>query len=350
MKLSLILTSFLFVSHAIAIDEPWRPLSDPAIMSPTAIRYFNALPLEGRATGENRFWSGDYWALEKGNINLRWNSRRQRGFKLESPRREAVMVMSKGELSELAPSEKLDVLMGRYTYPLVAQVSQIANKRADEWEGICHGWAPAAVNHNEPLPKELVSVDGVVVPFGSSDIKALVSFYYAHGFKAEDTYQTGSRCFKNNTRRNDGCKEDLNAGAFHIILANRLAIEGKAFVADLDRGEEVWNHPVFAFTSVIEKDNIRPDRNSALGTVKMMRIRTEILYTNETLNFWEPVMGTPDQIVDKKKYEYELDISADGQILGGKWRSSERPDFLWVQNPPAQFEGLFTRLPELLND
>jgi hypothetical protein len=240
--------------------------------------------------------------------------------------------------------------MGRYNYPLVFAVSQIANKRADEWEGICHGWAPAAVNHNEPLPKELVSVDGVTVPFGSSDIKALVSFYYAHGFKAENTHQTGGRCFKNNSRRYDGCDEDLNAGAFHLILTNRIALEGKAFVADLDRKEEVWNHPVFAYRSTIEKDYMRPDRRSAFGTVRVVRIRTEIFYTNETLNFWEPVLGTPDQIVDKKKYEYDLDLAADGQILGGKWKSSERPDFMWIQDRPAQFEGLLTRLKELLND
>ncbi len=345
------------LAHAVLIDEPWRNISDPAIMNPAFLKNFYTLPLEARATGENKFWSGDYWALEKGNINLRWNSNRQRGFKLDSPTRDQALRMSSKDISQLAPTEKLDILMGRYDYPTVQKVYTIANKRADEWEGICHGWAPASINHNEPTPKDFVNADGIKVPFGSSDIKALVSFYYAHGFEALNTHQMGSRCFKEDSDifrsrrdRQDNCEQDLNAGAFHIVLANRIGLEGKAFVADLDRKDEVWNHPVWFYSSQVEKDNMKPDRRSAPGTAKVIRMRTTINYTNETYNYWEPVIGTPDQIVDKKKYEYELDLSATGEILGGKWKSAERPDFLWIKDRPVQFEGLFTRLPELLND
>lgn len=329
------------------VNEAWQPASDPFIMGEYVAK-FSQLPASGRSEGETKFWSGDYWALNRGNINYRWNANTPRGFNLDSPSRERVLRMSERELSILSPAEKYDIFVGRYDYPLKQAVSKIANKRADEWEGICHGWAPAAANHNEPTPKVMTNPDGIQVPFGSADIKGLLSYYYSHGFQVDNTYQMGLRCFGRSSR--GACKNDLNAGAFHLILTNRIGLQKKSFIADLVKSNEVWNHPVWAFKSKISKTGIRVDRDSAMGTVAIIRVKTEISYTNESENFWETLMGTSRQDVMEKHYEYDLELDASGAIVGGKWKSSDRPDFIWTKAKPEVFEGNLSRLGELLND
>jgi hypothetical protein len=347
-----------FSTNAMASFFPWRDISNPDIMDPSFIKVLGALPLQGRAAGEKRFWSGDYWALRKGNINYRWNSNNQKGFRLDSPSKEMLLQMTRDELTALAPSEKFDILLGRYDYPLVAEVSKIANRRAADWEGICHGWAPASVNHDEPTPKDVVSVDGITIPFGSSDIKGLLSYYYAFGFQVENTHQLGLRCGKNDddedeygwrSQKVDACDEDLNAGAFHLVITNMLGLKGLGFVGDLVRTEEVWNYPIYFFKSEVQKEG-KPERKSAPGTVKTVRMKTELTFAIENDNFFQTIIGTKEQLVQTKKYEYDLDIDINGNIIGGKWKSYERPDFLWLKGRPAKYEGLFTRLNVLLND
>ncbi len=359
MKTALLLGLFILQlsTPAFALFFPWRDISNPDKMDPSFIKVLSALPMQGRAAGEKRFWSGDYWALRKGNINYRWNANNQKGFRLDSPSKETALHMTRDDLAALAPSEKYDLLVGRYEFPLVAEVSKIANRRAADWEGICHGWAPASVNHNEPTPKDLVSVDGIKIPFGSSDIKALISYYYAYGFQVENTHQLGLRCGKNqdddeygfHSQREDSCDEDLNAGAFHLVITNMLGLKGLGFVGDLVRTEEVWNYPVYFFKSEIDKEG-KPDRRSAPGTVKTVRMKTELTFAIENDSFFEVIIGTKEQLIQTKKYEYDLDIDGNGNIIGGKWKSNERPDFLWLKGRPAKYEGLLSRLGELLND
>lgn len=48
--------------------------------------------------------------------------------------------------------------------------------------------------------------------------------------------------------------------------------------------------------------------------------------------------------------DYNLDINANGEIIGGEWKSAARPDFLWLKEKPAKFTGDYERLADLLND
>ena len=333
------------------IDEAWDPrISGPDIMGHYFTYKFSELPLKGTATFKNKFWSGDYWAMNKGSINYRWYAKRKVGFNLLSPNKEAAKRMTIPELAELSPSEKYDLFTGRYDYPLKNEVSRIADPRAESWEGICHGFSPASMNHSEPTPKLLRNPDGIEIPFGSTDIKALISFYYAFGFNAPDTYQVGRRCFQNNSRNgNPDCEQDLNAGAFHVIIANKLGILGTGFVADFQRYKEVWNHPVSGFSSQVISE-YAPGRNAASGTMKVIQIKTVLTYVDENGHNWQPVIGTTKQLSKTIEYRYEVELDRNGLIIGGEWLSKQRPDFLWAMKPPRKFEGLMWRLGELLND
>jgi hypothetical protein len=337
-----------FIANASPLlQHPWQWFSDPAIMEMDLERNFNKLPVLGKVSDDNRFWSGDYWALRKGNINYRWKDPNPTGFRLRSPTLEEARSMSQAELSHLAPSEKYDLFTGNYEYPLRKEVEKIANRNAESWEGICHGWAPSSMNHVEPYAKAMVNPDGISIPFGASDIKALLAYYYANGFES-NTHQMGWRCYSEEDEEGQ-CKEDLNAGAFHIILANKIAFRNEGIIVDLQRGVEVWNHPIMSFSSRVLKWK-GPKRTSAPGTVRRPKIETLVRVVMGTGNYWEPVRGTSAQKEITKKYVYFLDLNANNEIIGGDWKSDDRPDFLWVKYKPEAFTGTLSRLSELLND
>lgn len=331
-----------------AVLTPWRAFSSPDIMDRSFERSFEKLPLQGRPADTQKLWANDYWPRRKGIINYRWNAKRPIGFKLVSPTKEEAMKMSFEELSELAPSEKFDLLNGNYSYPLVKEVDQRASPSAPIWHGICNGWSPAAINHNEPLPKTLINPDGIAIPFGSSDIKGLISYYYAYKHQVDSTHQMGKRC---NLNFGPNCDDDLNAGAFHIVLANMVGLQETSFVADVERNRQVWNHAVNEYVTTVVNDQLSPASDSAPGTVKRVRVKTVMSFILKIKeNSWEPVLGTDYQINDVRNYEYYLELDASGKIIGGEWISGARPDFLWLMAKANQFDGMFARLSDLLND
>ena len=356
MMIKLMILSVLFVSFAQAstqnILEAWKGFSSPEIMASGFTHKMNELPLEGIIQIGPLAWSGGYWASQKGGINIRWNSASKEGFKYTSPSKVQVQKMSLAELASLAPSEKYDLLIGDYEYPMRSLAAGAASARAPDWAGICHGWAPATLNHKEPTPKVLTNPDGVLIPFGSSDIKALLSYYYAFHHETDSTHQVGLRCFFGSWMGGaKGCSNDLNAGAFHIVISNMLGIRKEGFIADVDRYKQVWNQPIVGYKTKILADNLGPSNNAASSAIKEMRVATEFFYVDESKNStWEVVHGTAEQLISKKDYLYTLEINAAGQIVGGSWDSDERPDFMWNKEKETEFTGILSLLPKLLND
>lgn len=339
-----------FASPNIDIDRAWMRISDPLIMSGPINHNFSELPLRGKVTDPNKYWSSDYWARYKGGINYRWNAARPSGFNLISPTRTEAMQMSQSQLRALAPSEKWDLYIGRYDYPVKREVNNYASPNRPTWEGICDGWAGAAMNFDEPEPIVVTNPDGIQVPFGSSDIKALLSWFYAKKF-TDGNSQMGRRCNGSNTGGVDRCDHDMNAGAFHLILTNKIGVDGTTFIADIDRNREVWNHIAYDFRSTVRYRNLSPRSTSAPGTVKVARVRTTVNYVFLLRgNTWEPVLGTSRQRTSSRTYEYYLDLDVNGRIIGGDWITSQRPDFLWLSRRPTRFTGLFSKLPDLLRD
>lgn len=311
------------------------------------IKKISMLPLKGEAESETKYWSSDYWGLIRGGINYRWYSQTPEGFNLKSPDLKEALKMSQEELKTLSPSEKFDLFRGKYDYPLKNKVSKIASPRRKEWEGICHGWAMAALNHSEPVPRTVTNPDGLQIPFGSSDIKALLSYYYAYKYDPDTTHQMGRRCYG----KNYCTKEDMNAGAFHIVIANRVGLEKNSFIADIENKHEVWNQVVKDYDSEILEADLPPSFDSAKGTKKVVRIRNKVrVVFNIVKNSWMPALGTPNQTYKELLYEYDLDLDRNDNIIGGKWRSKVRPDFLWMVKKTSEFNGDFSSLKRLIRD
>ncbi|MGE3611156.1 MAG: hypothetical protein AB7I27_16310 [Bacteriovoracaceae bacterium] len=356
MKLSLLVlvgafsTQFAFASQNMN-PEPWEGFSEPEIMGSGFTHRFNELPLEGSIDTSTKAWSGDYWASNKGGINYRWNAVKKVGFDYESPTREQALALGQDYLAQLSPSEKYDLLIGSYDYPMKKAARADVSKMASDWAGICHGWAPASLHHNEPTPKVLTNPDGVKIPFGSSDIKALLSFYYANFTDKLEYGQAGMRCYFGRWMGGmRGCDQDLNAGAFHIVLANKIGLQKEGFVVDVDRYRQVWNQPAIGYKSqVISEEEV--GFGAASTAVRVLRVVTQFTYVDEQdPNSWEPVKGTENQKNTTVEYTYLLELDAYDRIVGGKWISAIRPDYIWFKKKETVFKGILSRLPELLND
>lgn len=354
MKSVLLLLGLILSYNSIAaINEEWKGFSAPEIMASGFTHVVEALPLEGTMLGNHtRAWSGHYWPSREGGVNVRWNTLDRKGFKYSSPTKAEVQAMTLDQRAGLSPTEKYDLFLGNYDYPLKEEAKSTADKHAKDWAGICHGWSPASLHHEEPTPKIVTNADGIQIPFGSADIKALLSYYYAFYHETDSTHQVGLRCYfgswTGGTMR--ACDEDLNAGAFHIIIANKLGLRKEGFLMDVERFNEIWNQPVVGFKTKIIDAYLPPKKKAAKSAVREMRVATELFYTDESSPEWNVVYGTQGQIISKKDLQYRLEIDAQGQIVGGVWESKERPDFFWYREKETVFDGIFSRLPELLND
>ena len=218
--------------------------------------------------------------------------------------------------------------------------------------------------------------DGIKVPFGASDVKALLSMHEAYhfrtpkyGYPSRNFGFVGEKCKAEGKVPGEGdsrdantnppapalanstaCR-DVNAGAFHIVLANVIGIAGKGIVADIDRFNDVWNQPIPAFTAKIGADLPVGPEHQALGIVRRVKVDMKMYY-GEELKFYTPelaaqgkknfvsklpVTGTPHQLTLNRDYAYILELNASGTIIGGEWITETRPDFISMYRRDKEF-------------
>jgi hypothetical protein len=333
----------------------------------------NSLPTKGRLADDRLGWSESYWPSNKGGIAFRWNHPDPRPFKYRLYSREELLKMSELELSQLSPAELYDISNDDYSYTLTKRVLSLFTPRDLWWEGICHGWSQAAINYPEPRPIIYTNKAGIRLPIGSSDVKALLAMHEAYNYKGEKFGFAGRRCKvrgkvvgeaddRDNPQdrpypstelaESPDCR-DVNAGAFHVIISNMLGIHGKGFVADIDRFNDVWNQPIFSFQSEILNEEEVDNQHSAQGIARRVRVKLEMTY-GEELKFYtpelaaqgfqnfvskSPVTNTPHQKFLSRNYEYILELSSSGDVIGGEWITSTRPDFMWLYGRSKGFKN-----------
>lgn len=334
----------IFFASLSAQASPWTPDSDPFTVNQNYSAFLELLPKEALLPDSELPWSGPYWADKKGSIAFRWQSG-EKPWEYTTLSPESVKKLSSDEIARLSPAEKFDILRGNYDFPLLAEIRSFANKKARLWYGICTGWSQAALHYEQPKPISLKNPDGIWVPFGSGDIKALASYYYA--FPGEDdrvTARIGTRCDKGDAKR--VCLRDVNAGAFHIMLANRLGLEKKGLFADMAHGKQVWQHPIYGYESRFLGERAPRDDASPLA-VREVHVKTKLHYAKEKPATWEP--NTMRERA--RRYSYWLEIDADGQIVGGSYTSiggGRVPDYVWISEP-LTFEHGYERLNEMIS-
>jgi hypothetical protein len=370
MKKLVVFAALALVSAAHA--EKWDRANNPDFFNAVAIRpmvhEFSRLPLQARLQDERLAWSDSYWPSMLGGIAYRWNHPDPQPFKYKLHTRDEVLRMSEAQLSQLSPAELYDISQSDYRYSLTRKVLSKYSPRDLWWEGICHGWALASVHYPEPDKVVVRNRDGVNVPFGSSDVKALLSMHDA--WNSKGTYaRVGARCsvrgkvdgeafpedgdvsFPNRRDAEKPECRDVNAGAFHIVIASMIGLNDQGFVADVDRFNDVWNQPIKAYKSRIVGPVPLTAADLRNGVARKLRIQTTMTYGDE-LEFYdeelvhegvlgfvskEPVTRTPMQLDTDRELEYVLELDANGRIIGGEWITESRPDMLWMKKKDERF-------------
>lgn len=124
---------------------------------------------------------------------------------------------------------------------------------------------------------------------------------------------------------------DLNAGAFHVILAKYLSTAGAqgqpphSFVLDVTRDDQVWNHAIYRFDAKIgEKTPIKVGSLRdpyqywrAKGTTHIVDVYTRMIYAVENGPFVKA--ARQDDALSFKVYHYTLDLNEREEIIGGEW-------------------------------
>lgn len=368
----------------------------------------------------------------------------QKFFNLKRPQSFAEFLgMSQFEKDSLSPFEKFSIIEGDFNYRIEKLFHQ-SSEKDPYWAGYCHAWATAALQYEEPKPVDFKLGDAHLA-FTSADVKALLIANTDLKLKsldanAENVLTIGNRCDKKivvsdlrrsaavadftpgigsknlsekdlqsylksyqtvrrtrgfNDLSNAGIRKALqttrstqcsgvNAGAFHIILTNQLGIRKKGFVMDIARDVEVWNQPVYRYSSEIKDVEIPPSQ-SARGVSRLVKVKTTLWYADDTFYGWsfsEPILTPflnhqalspqlekeytqyqsllvstgkrkapgqyPDDLLESVDYEYLLELGEQNQIIGGEWLTYDRPDFMWVSQK-MDLDPVFARLKDLLN-
>jgi hypothetical protein len=305
---------------------------------------FISLPLAGNIQDKTLGWPGGHWQSNLGSISHRWSSNDPEIFTYSYRSLEELKTTPQYLIDAMSPAEKLSIYQRDYNYKLVDKIRSQYSVDENDWHGICHGVAAAQMNHGEPQKKIVTNRDGIKIEFYSSDLKGLISYYYANISNAK-AVQTGLRCHSSDSRNID-C-QGINPATFHLVLANKIGLDRKPFIADIDRGLEVWNQVAIAFNSYIV-DEYPVNANADPRAVKMIRVQTEVTFESSIQPTFGPVIGTDLAEYLHNNYDYYLEIDNYGDVIGGQWISDLRPDFLFLRDK-AKFNGDWADLLNLYN-
>ncbi len=182
--------------------------------------------------------------------------------------------------------------------------------RTPGWHGHCNGWTAASIRHAEPQ----ASVQRNGVTFTPADIKALLAEIYMY---SEAEFLGGD------DDESDPDDDAINPGLLHVVLANWIGRSSHPVAMDSTLGKEVWNYPIYAFSSTSAK------RSGG----QQVEVRTNAAYAAST-NQEYPQSPRLKRV---KSFHYLLDLDSEGKVTGGRYFSdSERIDMLWAPLAPAQ--------------
>lgn len=320
-----------------------------------------------------RPWSDSYWPYYTGILANRYADRSfPRSRKWEENNDYILKNLGLGDVENLSPAEKYDLLLGNKDFSLTKAMLQESgsmrgeNGEVEAWMGICHGWAAAAIMLDRPSKKiEVTTPNGTKIPFYPSDIKALASLLWANA-EAPNRF-IGGRCDEKNPRKdrrgrpiNLDCL-DSNPATWHLAVVNQLGFEKRSFVMDATYDYQVWNHPLVSYKysyvnprtgenvdslqkALVKRVDFPEDKYRtvrARGTDSIVGINMILQYAAEN----SPVARDRDNesydVTSTVRYQYDLELDQDGRIIGGEWHTLTHPDFLWqpIQGREAISEG-----------
>jgi hypothetical protein len=329
--------------------------------------------MSGRVNGDP--WSDSYWPIKRGILGNRYAVE---GFNQQpkfddclnyiksNPANEIYEGQDEKRIAALSPAEKYDLLFGtnsdlNLTMKMWAEGKRYFDKygKVEDWMGICHGWAPASFMVPRPTNAiEVTAFDGhTKVKFYPADLKALASLLWAKAHY--ETLFVGGRC--NDKHSDDALAEnaderlsndciDTNPATWHLTTVNKIGRFKESFIIDATYDYEVWNQPMIqynyayfnpqtgknvstlqeAMVSIEEFQNDHYKKYRSPKAKKVVGINMTIVYGAENIpqpvSYDDPTRDWTSRV----SYQYDLELNAKGEIIGGEWYQFEHPDFLWA--------------------
>ena len=325
-------------------------------------------------------WSGSYWPLYQGSLAVRYRDQRfielilagEQWKKHKELFDKLPLYSYEGQENLLSPAEKYDLLVGDSALSLTKYAWENGDKNSIDgkvktWRGICDGWASAS--QKMPRPKKSVtlkSATGTPITFYPEDIKALGSLMYARS--QGPVIFIGKRCRNQLLGLFNGACAETNPGLFHRVLVNRVGKIRKSFIADISPDSEVWNYPVesykvtyynvfddsespnfeevkepFVKKNQFAKSGRRHERTAFIVGVKL----TVNFRDMRAANLFETDGPSMDAVLTKT-FNYDLELDANNNILGGESFSKNLPDFIWAPNDTTYpLSGVEEQMPAL---
>lgn len=316
-------------------------------------------------------WSGDYWPYANGLLGARfldakfnklghWRSRFE--YIKKNPVFEVLDREGQHGVEKLSPSEKYDLLVGDSQQSLTQSMWQQGksyydeNGKVENWMGICHGWAPAAIV--EPRPVKTIEVSSQDqkwrITLNPSEMKGLVSYNWA-----TNPYPTaflGSRCNEKHPPQDPNGRTltpecfDLNPSTWHLTMVHLVGNQKRSFVMDATFDYEVWNQPVLSYKytyfnpqtrtpqkslekALVQKQDFTKDPYASFrseSATQFVGILMKVAYVIET-GAGADNEDSPDyDAIRWVEYRYDLELDSQGEVIGGEWYTESHPDFIWV--------------------
>jgi len=191
----------------------------------------------------------------------------------------------------------------------VFRLRRVTVERTPGWHGHCNGWTAASIRHAEPQS----SVQRNGVTFTPADIKALLAEIYMY---SEAEFLGGD------DDENNPQDDAINPGLLHVVLANWIGRSSYPVAMDSELGKEVWNYPLYAFSS----------RSAKRSGGQQVEVRLNAAYAASTN---QEYTRSP-RLKRNKSFHYLLDLDREGKVTGGRYFSdSARIDMLWTPLHPA---------------
>lgn len=332
-------------------------------------------------------WSGSYWPIYQGSLGARYASASflrgggnwKKYFGSVGGPDTLSNIVSRGdahEIDELSPSEKYDLLIGvpgeerdsqsGYLTPLMwAEGQRYYDQfgRVESWMGLCHGWAPASFMAKRPrrIVQATAANESSQVRFYPSDLKGLSTLLWTSETVA--TTFIGGRCNAKKPKLDpktgriiDSVCFDTNPGVWHLALINQIGQAKRSMVIDATYDYEVWNQPVYSYTyryfnpqtgestdtlakaaiarADFSKDKFAKYRSKETATI--VGVEMDLSYVSESGADHQETDSPDEDVVQTVTYLYDLELNAEGEIIGGEWYHNAHPDFLWLPAHDAQ--------------
>jgi hypothetical protein len=386
-------------SSFLAVERQWLATDDPKkfFLENGFSTSIHSIPTAGASSKVG--WSGSYWPMRNGGISVRYpkNSRNTIGqidpatgnylsfynwstsvSKYAQPAEHRAYSGSSSYAryveANYSPAEKYDLLIGDYDFTLTNFAKSEGAKWAFNgdvigWFGICHGWSPASTYYPEPrAPVYVTAVNGMTLKFFPDDVKALASQFWANA--KYTTLFAGSRCPFYPSQPgflSSGECRSLNPGTLLLVLGNHVGLRGKSITLDPSSDPEIWNHPIkdykiryfnpitndFFTSAAGAKSSIGSIRRatdsylryvarvSAPGTMSVVGFMIKITFTKLT-PIDKLVHGdtTAPTEFDTKEYVGFIDLDRNDNIIGGEWKHTAYPQYLWYYDEFKSLESL----------